>query len=1339
MLYELFDDFLLERSDSGKLRLSDKLLKEDYIDFRNETIRKIELLQTADLPSFPELQILLSSPTNEKDISKKPFHLYVWAPRKSQSNASMYFSEGIDKKSVLFPEHRLLCAIHIAIALAETMSRINELGFRFGELSLDNISFPYGSRFNFNQDDIKFFCLDTLRECDPETAFTLDCDLLGRMLFLMITGTPYKSEYFASVHEKISSAPLIMSSYRNSNIYLVNRLYEIIRNLFSESASEKYTSFTQILSDLRKAEANLLFEKPSRSTGTPRPLDSTKATKESKLVSTAAIQNMLDCRPLYKYLPKETKELHVLAIGCGNYGQEFINQALQVGQMIDIKLKITAISDNPEIDHDNYLTNKASLQKFISINGKKINDPYAELNFEPVSDDNSSLTLTDTDKNQDIILKLAEKYMDASYVFIALGNDKLNRYVAEKYAQAADILGYKCCINYACSARDAGTGNAFAVNMNGKSSKHISRALSDMALKVHLSWSKIAEKDINTIRTEFENDPYSYNSSIANAISIRYKLHCLDIDYDYDKPETLVWAAEEFKRRVLDNDDKRSFNALVWLEHKRWNLEKLVTGWSVLPEKDFLSSCNRLSVKDSANKKHHCIVRSNLASVDNIWAEGAVLDDLDKVSVNVNKALAPKAEHSKKNWPEQEDSLAQIRNRINKKDDKNGLKSRTQYAYNRFVVAIKNVLGNSTEYAKRYDSYRKNLLSCCEMLGGKTFEDEISSLLMPVDEAIFPILECAKKTNYKLIDSFLISRIPYILTCPLAPSVAMGFSARSGNDELLGNVAATLALSSENLYYFYYYNQNSNFNYLIRKIRIVLNLLKEKQICCNISFFIAVDPSCSALTEKIKEKISEIANITFTVRSCRDEFDAHKKFKAFLSDKKVDFFNRSVAAHNDALLNDDLFQTLEYPCFTYSLDKNRVYGDRRCAYLGYIDTSDMHITTEDLLLLSNAKDSSFNFSELFNLAKPLWEKVCINQKTSDSQEKKNFNQCIRNWDSLCKRISRHIKEKDALGVIPVEKYQNKFKTDAQESIIRIELSLPSVCFKSVKKIVDEMKKEKIISNGWVMNQTSGICKIMVMPQKTDYADTLKKIFNAPLDRFTNPHMIFAGIVTESSLNDSEQVKTKSFVVSYDSLSVSGLDISANEEYGFTPDYRSLLIQLEENGFIRNLHFESGKEQTKAASLASFDFTSFGIKNVLKKEGELLENYIFYEAARTGYFDDVASGFEFTYEPWTKNELVKNEVDCIMTKGFKTIVVEAKARADIDQNTIHKLCNVANDIGVNTRKVLVITDHANNRNPLQFARGDLDEVIIIKGEKEILRIGEILKEIAEGNYITKEYI
>ncbi len=1321
ILYELYDDFLLERTKTGKLKIADKSLKEDFIKYRNEISQSFEILKNGSLNFLPEISILYGSAVTEENINKKACSLYIWVPLDATANITDYLSEGNSEKSIAFPEHKMYGAIRTAVSITETMSKINELGFRFDSLSPDDIYLKHEKKAKINKESIKLACLDSIVASDPELAFIGDSDLLGRTLFLMITGTEYKSEWFGKLYEKICNSPLVLSSYRNSSIYVVNSLYDIIK----KSVSNEYTGYSQILTDLYTLENIFLFEKTNRDVGTIRPLDSAKSSSESKINSTAVIQNMLDVRPLYCCSPEKITDLHIMAVGCGNYGQEFINQALQLGQMVGVNLKITAVSDNPDADMNKYLVNKHDLKRYISINDDKAIDPYAELNFEPISQNGASFSLINRNENQDLVADLVERYNDVSYIFVALGNEKLNRDIAELFAEITCCFENGCCVNYACYSDSYKHEKAYPVCINSRSVKNISKDLRDMALKVHLSWSKITDKDLNTIRKDFENDHYSFNSSIANAISIRYKLRCFGIEYDYSNKKSLSDAADKFNNDILLNEDKTNFNTLVWLEHRRWILEKAVANWSLLPASKYKEIIAKHATRDDVKLMHPCMLKSNPTAVDNIWeTDVKLLDPLDAMSVNFNNRLKEAADESRQNWPEQEDALAHVGKRINKIQVNGKKKSHAQYAYNRYVVAIKNILGESVDYAKKYASYRKALLSSCEALGGEAFKDEISYLLKQVDDALFPIVEHAKKTDYKKIDSFLVSKIPYILTAPLSPNIAMSFSAKHGNDETLNNIAAAFALSTNNLYYFFYYDSNSNYKYLSRKIKIIINYLKEKNIYCKLDFFIAVDPCCAALAEEIRTNLKSISEITCTVQICRDENDAHRKFKEHLSDKNIHFFNRSVNAYSNNQLNDCLYKTLGYPCFDFWLEKCRFYGDSDCSYLNYIDSSDMNITTEDLLLLSNAKDSAFHFPELFDSAKDLWEKVCNNSKS--------FSSNIYSWNSFCKLISNYINEKNALASIKLDD-KSKIKNETDSNLTEEKFTLPSLCFGTAKKIVDSLNNEKLVIKPVVQNRTSGVCEITVTAKEPVIA-ALKTVFGKSPDNLSNTKLIEAGIADENDDGNAGS-REKKFVISYNSLRIRNLDISTvkNDVKEIKNEYRKILNSLHANGFIKNLTITEKNFQ------ANFDFSSYGVKNVLKKEGELLENYIFYEAVRTGYFDDVVSGFEFTYEPEASRELVKNEVDCILTKGTKTIVVEAKARVSIDQNTIHKLCNVANNIGVNVKKVLVITDHGKLGNDLQFARGDKDEVIIISGDEEIRKIGETLKKIAEGTYIPKNFL
>lgn len=1310
VLFELCDEDFQKREASGRLCLADKFLFDDFIEFRNKTVELYRTVQETAVPCFGEIDVLFGSPVNEKNYNKKDCSVYVWVPGEFGMSFTDYMAFGNSNKQVCFPEHKLHGIIQVLTVIAESMNKINESGMRFTVINPEDI-FVISNKKSGLKGSAKLLSVDSVCTDEKNIVFDFDCDLLGRMAFQMITGSEYKNEFSVLINEKISNSPLILSSSVNSDIYIINMLSDFI----SKSVSGEFSDYVEIISCLHSIEKKLIFEK----TGTARVLDSSKTIRESKNVSTAVIQNMLDQRPLYTCLPENSRNLHVLTIGSGNYGQEFISQVLQAGQMIGINLKISAVSDNPAVDKANYLANKPELNKFISIDSEEVNYPYAELDFKPIDSDSSSFSLINPEQNQNLVINLADRFEDAVYVFVALGNDKLNKDIAELYAKTVKDLGVNCCVNFVSRTGKTKSDIAYPVYVNSKASNVISKSLFDMAFKVHLSWSRNTSVDISKIESEFKNDIYAYNSSIANALNIRYKLYGLGIEYNSDDKASLVRAADKFNETVIENDDKSNFNKLIWLEHRRWNLEKLISGWTVLKAKDYKNSCERLSVKDSKKHKHHCIVKSREEVNPDIWKENVKLDPLDRVSVELNKVFGTIAEENRKSWPEQEDTLSLIGNRIKKTNSQAAI-----YAYNRYIIAVKNIVNDSNkEYAKKYKGYREQMLDACENAKNKTFSEEISSLLSSVDKALFPFIEYSKKTDYKMIDAALVSKIPYILTCPVSPVLAMGFSAKHGNDEMLQNIAPVMTLSANQVYYFYYYDSNSNINHLVRKIRTAVKFFEKKKFFCKISLFVAVDKNCSKIIDSIKERISDIHGIHNEIIECADECRAHKKFKEYLSDKKVDFFSRSSKTYRDDDLNDDLYQTLGYPGFFFSPEKRHFRGDAGCNFIKYTDASDFVIITDDLLLLADAKDSAFNFSGLTDSARILWKYVCNDPKD------KNFKRDISSWNFFCKTFSNHCLKNDALVYI-----DNVNKFEKTREFINLTYSLSSFCFKSAKNIIDSLIENNLVVNGSVKNRTDGTCSVEITLSKPLMEDPLNRLFKTSTDLLSNSKLIKAELVRTRD-EKNEEIKKIDFAVFFDSLRVNGLNIQDQNSVPakINDNYCSILERLENNKFIRNRKID------RENCTASFDFVSYEIKNVLKKEGELLEQYIFTEALKSGYFDDVAGGFEFMYELNNSKEQVKNEVDCILTKGCKTLVVEAKARVDIDQNVIHKLCNVAENIGVNSKKILVITNHGRLGNNLQFARGDRDEVIIIEGKDNISRVGEILREIAEGTYLSKEYI
>jgi hypothetical protein len=81
--------------------------------------------------------------------------------------------------------------------------------------------------------------------------------------------------------------------------------------------------------------------------------------------------------------------------------------------------------------------------------------------------------------------------------------------------------------------------------------------------------------------------------------------------------------------------------------------------------------------------------------------------------------------------------------------------------------------------------------------------------------------------------------------------------------------------------------------------------------------------------------------------------------------------------------------------------------------------------------------------------------------------------------------------------------------------------------------------------------------------------------------------------------------------------------------------------------------------------------------LLTCSGEILEIYTYYQLLKTGYFDDVACGYEFRWQDGG----VTNELDIIAVKGFRSVIVECKAVQKLELNYYHKLHSIAEHFGI----------------------------------------------------------
>ncbi|MBO5898081.1 MAG: DUF1887 family protein, partial [Clostridia bacterium] len=172
---------------------------------------------------------------------------------------------------------------------------------------------------------------------------------------------------------------------------------------------------------------------------------------------------------------------------------------------------------------------------------------------------------------------------------------------------------------------------------------------------------------------------------------------------------------------------------------------------------------------------------------------------------------------------------------------------------------------------------------------------------------------------------------------------------------------------------------------------------------------------------------------------------------------------------------------------------------------------------------------------------------------------------------------------------------------------------------------------------------------------------------------------------------------------------------------------SLLHKLANDyGYVANIWSPSESE-------LCFTYATHKIKDLLTTAGRLFEVYVYRRCIASHRFDDVVSGYEVN---WDGTD-VKSELDIVLTRGFRSLIVEAKARERLDQDFYFKLSCLGKQFGINCTAVMLadISDDAADRevNRLSRTRGEMLGVVTVSDPEDVDRIDETLERILMGEF------
>ena len=206
-----------------------------------------------------------------------------------------------------------------------------------------------------------------------------------------------------------------------------------------------------------------------------------------------------------------------------------------------------------------------------------------------------------------------------------------------------------------------------------------------------------------------------------------------------------------------------------------------------------------------------------------------------------------------------------------------------------------------------------------------------------------------------------------------------------------------------------------------------------------------------------------------------------------------------------------------------------------------------------------------------------------------------------------------------------------------------------------------MKDQEIIEQGSrVSSYTTDSCEVVVIDRcryRSEHDKLFSNVYALMLVDFISVHL---------------NTKSREANVVFDNLVVNGVLVSG----GKVSEINRLMEYFRDIGYVINLYVADGK--------MSFTYSTQKIKELLTTAGKMLEVYTYYKVKELGKFDDVVSSFEIDWEETD----VKSEFDCILTKGFRTLFVEFKARLDIEQNLYYKIAELKKQLGINATAVLI---------------------------------------------------
>ena len=1265
--------------------------------------------------------------------------VYVWSPDDKHGVTFENYLKKVRQNPNELPVKKLFTILRILATLANFVKFFHNRGVVYLDLKPSNFLVTYTSDFDVNPAHLSLFDTNSLYDLKSDLPFrTLgtegfsapelkyekvshrsDIYSMGCILFYAIIVEEktvpdglYKPNHYSILNQLVARSELLNSGVVSANVSLQSILIHILKRALAHNPANRYSNCDELINDLFRA---LMILMPGISSQTELLRDIHKKLvlidDESPGVSspTIIIQDLLYKKPILT-LKKNSQDINIIVIGAGTFAQKFMDQALQAVQVpfiddmknfSDRKIVIRAYSNNPDYDREIYLATRPALPKFVNVNGslKSSAESYGQIDFLQVPRANSSkgFSVANIEQNKKIIdeiilLAEAEK-AEINYIFVALGDDDLNQQIAEAFFDATQALEMNCPINFVVHDNNF-SYKKFSVNPVFIARKilpeTISLHLERMAFNTHLSYfGTLSGVNIDEVKKDY-NDRYNHESSLAFALSVKYKLIALGIDYDDD---TLNEVAEQFVKIC----DEPLIEILAYYEHRRWVLNMVSTGWqppvTASGSLDYnyclLMTRNTGKPQDRSKFLHPCILHSKCEHTLKKYPERWTLptdglDELDKMSVELNKSLCRKADKFREMQPLSRGNFKFIRDLV-ANDEK------ISFALNRLEFYLTQILNGNKHHSKNLDAYFKEFNDALKPLPEYT-RNTISDWLENLRKDFIVVAVANRRIDYKGYDFDIVKNMTFILTYKSQPTISLAFDDNENNEQFFQNVASATILSPSRIIYLYFLDNDLNWIALTEKIRSVRIYLEERKIFAAINFLFVSEESLSKdFQNQINARMLEL-NVDSTI------FCEKKTLIQTLVELRPDFFDGSTklfkSNYYQGLFTQKIIEHIPY--FEFNANKkcfSICCGE--CRHLRFIsDTAFLHAV--DIFRLRQATFKYNLPDDYFHYYKRLWS---IYSHDNGKGGDKDFHWGIINWNRLCKLLGNY--EENNFKCIDFYLKEN-LPTDKKYTYIF------SGETKVLASLLRKLQDLGVISQYRINDNNFPDFEIDVHTNfdiEKSFDNFFKNVVNLTDENFCRFKKNRDGDIVTAIFSD---LKVKNLIIDTD-----------HQKFNV-----KLLENLAKSNFLKWLKITPNTEGV-VPKKATFSYSSLRIKNLLLKSGTILEIYTYYKLLETGYFDDVVANFQFTW----RNEAVENEIDLILVHGFSSAIIECKAKGEdfFTQEELFKFNDIAERFGIASTKILISAGTLSDK---QRDRAVELGIIVIDKPKDIIDIGQTVIRIME---------